>query len=79
VVAEIAEGLIARGKSAATPIAVIANGTRQEQQVVVSTLAGIGKALASSDLPSPALIVMGEVVALRGQLQAVVEQIGAAV
>lgn len=78
VVAEIADGLIARGKAATTPIAVIANGTRQEQKVVVSTLADIGEAIANSDLPSPALIVMGEVVALRGQLHAVVRQIGAA-
>ncbi|MFA5494731.1 MAG: uroporphyrinogen-III C-methyltransferase [Porticoccaceae bacterium] len=70
VVAEIAAGLVARGKSAATPIAVIANGTRGEQQVMVSTLAGIGAALADHRLPSPALIVMGDVVALRGGLQA---------
>jgi len=71
VVAEIAEGLIARGKPAGTPIAVIANGTRSDQRTVAATLADIGRALAASDLPSPALIVVGEVVAKRGQLRQV--------
>ena len=68
VVADIAAGLMARGKPSSTPIAVIANGTCQEQRVVAATLADIGEVLAGSDLPSPALIVMGEVVARRREL-----------
>jgi len=67
VVAEIAAGLVARGKPAATPVAVIANGTGREQEVVVSTLAGIAAGLVARDLPSPALIVMGEVAAMRAR------------
>ena len=72
VVAEIAAGLIARGKAANTPIAVIANGSCSDQQLVVACLADIGAVVAGSDLPSPALIVVGDVVSHRNSLQAVV-------
>ena len=75
VVAEIAAGLLARGKSAATPIAVIANGSRADQQLLVSTLAGVADDLARVELPSPALIILGDVVALRSQLVAIAAQI----
>ncbi|MGD9662753.1 MAG: uroporphyrinogen-III C-methyltransferase [Porticoccaceae bacterium] len=74
VVAEIAEGLIARGKSPRTPIAIIANGSCSDQQLVISNLADIGEVVATSELPSPALIVVGEVVSHRNSLQAVIAQ-----
>ena len=58
----IAEGLLAAGKHPDTPAAVVANGTRIDQEVVTSTLAEIADAAA--DVPTPALIVIGEVVSL---------------
>jgi siroheme synthase len=58
----IAEGLLAAGKHPDTPAAVVANGTRSDQEVVTSTLAEIADAAAS--VPTPALIVIGEVVSL---------------
>jgi uroporphyrin-III C-methyltransferase/precorrin-2 dehydrogenase/sirohydrochlorin ferrochelatase len=65
VIGEIAAGLIARGRPADTPVAVIANGTSADQRMLRSTLAGVGAEAAAADLPSPALIIVGEVAAPR--------------
>ena len=66
VIADIAAGLVARGKPPATPVALIANGSRRDQQVVVATLETVAARLEESGLPSPALIVLGDVVSRRG-------------
>jgi uroporphyrin-III C-methyltransferase len=64
---KISKKLIEIGKPSDCPCAVISKGTTKEQQVVVGTLADIvQKAI---DVPTPALIIVGEVVKLRGQLQ----------
>jgi uroporphyrin-III C-methyltransferase len=47
-------------------VAVISRGTRPDQQTVVGTLSDINDK--AKDLPTPALIVVGEVVRLRDQL-----------
>ncbi len=64
--AEISEGLIRHGRAAETPVAVIGRGTRQDQQVLTGTLEQL-EALAAA-APTPALLVIGEVVNLHGQL-----------
>ncbi len=64
--AEIAAGLIEHGRAPSTPVAVIGRGTRQGQQVLTGTLAQL-EALAAA-APTPALLVIGEVVNLHGQL-----------
>ncbi|DAB29839.1 MAG TPA: uroporphyrinogen-III C-methyltransferase [Sulfurimonas sp. UBA12504] len=65
--AKISKKLIEIGKPSDCPCAVIAKGTTKDQIVVVGTLADIvAKAV---DVPTPALIVVGQVVALREQLQ----------
>jgi uroporphyrin-III C-methyltransferase len=58
----IARRLIAAGRPAATPVAVISRGTTAAQQVVTGTLADI--AARAAHLPPPATIVIGEVVRL---------------
>ncbi|HSZ37480.1 MAG TPA: uroporphyrinogen-III C-methyltransferase [Acidimicrobiales bacterium] len=58
--AAIAEALVAGGRSPDTPAAVIARATTAAQRVAHTTLAG----LASVDLDSPAVIVVGPVVSL---------------
>jgi len=63
---ELAAGLIEHGRAASTPAAVIASGTLPEQRVVVAQLDRIADA--AEDLSAPALIVIGDVVALREAL-----------
>lgn len=64
--AEISAQLIAHGRDAQTPVAVIGRGTRQDQQVLIGTLEEL-EALAQR-APTPALLVIGEVVNLHQQL-----------
>jgi uroporphyrinogen III methyltransferase/synthase len=68
-IAEIADQLIANGRDADTPVAVIRWGTYSHQDTVVSTLAGVAAAVERRKLTSPALIVVGEVVRMRERLQ----------
>jgi uroporphyrin-III C-methyltransferase len=68
VVGRLAERLIAEGKPASTPAAVVSRGTLEDEQVVVAPLGAIGGA--AKDLPTPALVVIGEVVAVREALGA---------
>ena len=63
---KISSKLIEIGKPKDYPCAVISRGTTEDQKVVVSTLKNITKD--AKDLPTPALIIVGEVVKLREQL-----------
>ncbi|TKS61961.1 MAG: HemD protein [Nitrospira sp.] len=64
----IVTNLMAEGRASTTPVAIIRWGTRASQQTVVGTLADIvGKAEAAKMEP-PTVIVVGEVVRLRPQL-----------
>ena len=72
-VAEIAEGLISAGRDPETPAAVIENGTLAEQRAVTASLAELGEAAAT--LSPPALIVVGDVVALAESIQPRLEQL----
>ncbi len=60
--------LIAHGAPAARPAAVIAQGTTAQQRVVRATLATLQGACAGMQLQSPALLVVGDVVALHDAL-----------
>ena len=71
VVARLAERLIAEGKPASTPAAVVSRGTTEDEQVIVAPLGSIGAAAA--DAPTPALVVIGEVVAVREALAVAVQ------
>jgi uroporphyrin-III C-methyltransferase len=62
----VADGLIAAGKDPATPAAVIASGTRPEQVVVTAPLSELA---AQAAVEPPALVVIGEVVALRARIR----------
>jgi len=68
VVGRLAERLMAEGKPASTPAAVISRGTLEDEQVIVAPLRLIGAAAASA--PTPALVVIGEVVAVHQALGA---------
>jgi uroporphyrin-III C-methyltransferase len=71
VVARLAERLIAEGKPASTPAAVVSRGTTEDEQVIVAPLGSIGAAAA--DAPTPALVVIGEVVAVRAAIAVAVQ------
>jgi uroporphyrin-III C-methyltransferase len=62
----VCERLLQEGLDPATPAAVISRGTCPDQEVVVADLADIAEAAAG--LPGPALVVVGEVVAVRERL-----------
>ncbi|HZR95012.1 MAG TPA: uroporphyrinogen-III C-methyltransferase [Gaiellaceae bacterium] len=66
VVERLAERLIEHGKPRLTPVAVVSHGTLETQQVVTAPLAAIGAA--ARNAPTPALVVVGDVVALRDAL-----------
>ncbi len=66
---KIVAQLLARGDKSSTRIALVRWGTTAQQQVVTGTLDTIETEVARSGLKPPALIVVGEVVALREQLQ----------
>jgi uroporphyrinogen III methyltransferase/synthase len=60
----ISRNLIAQGASPDRPVAVISNGTRPTQRTVTGTLTTIEANVAQANLPTPALIVVGDVVKL---------------
>jgi uroporphyrin-III C-methyltransferase / precorrin-2 dehydrogenase / sirohydrochlorin ferrochelatase len=66
--AEISAELIKRGRDAATPVAVIRDGTLASQQVLTSTLGQVAADAADAGVQPPAVIVVGEVVRLRDLL-----------
>ncbi len=56
--------LIAHGRAATTPFALVENGSRREQRVVTGTLADLPDTARAFDVHSPALLILGEVAAL---------------
>jgi len=62
------ERLLAHGRAADTPFALIENGTRPEQRVVAGTLTELSRLAKAHAVESPALLVVGEVAALAGHL-----------
>ncbi|WP_425358314.1 uroporphyrinogen-III synthase [Aeromicrobium marinum] len=67
-IGEAADGLIAAGRSAETPVAMTRVGTTTEQSTVVSTLGAIAADAKEAGMTSPAITVVGEVVAMREAL-----------
>ena len=65
---KIAANLITHGRAPETPVAVIHRGTTEYQKTVVGTLEDIESKAAEADLKPPAVIVVGEVVGLREEL-----------
>ncbi len=65
---ELATAFVAHGASPDLPAAVVDNATRLNQRVVVATLASLGPAARAAGLKGPAIVIVGEVVALRGKL-----------
>lgn len=60
--------LIAHGRAASTPFALVENGSRPEQRVVTGTLAHLAERALSHGVSSPALLILGEVASLATSL-----------
>ncbi len=64
----LADGLIRHGLSEDWPVALIQDGTSEQQRVVTGTLSTIAAQAKAAELISPTLVIIGEVVRLRQQL-----------
>jgi uroporphyrin-III C-methyltransferase len=62
---ETARRLVEDGRSPSTPVAVVSHATLPGERVVVADLETIAAAVARADLPTPALVIVGDVVARR--------------
>lgn len=67
--AYISKQLIAHGRSARTPVAVIEWGTTKEQRTVTGTLESIEQLVLANNIQNPAMILVGEVVGLREKIK----------
>jgi len=65
---KIAENLMRHGRSPDTPVAVIRRGTVPEQKTVSGNLKNISARVENAGLRPPAIIVVGDVVGLRDEL-----------
>ncbi len=63
--AEIADALVGAGRRPATPVAVIERGWTDRQRTIVGSLADIAERTEAAGAGPPAVVVVGDVVALR--------------
>lgn len=66
---DISEKLLASGLAADTPVAIIENGCRKNQRDIISTLSEFPATVLREQVQSPALIIVGQVVNMKEQLQ----------
>jgi siroheme synthase len=64
----IADELMKGGLAADTPVAAIGSATMADQKIVLSTLGRAAADLAASDIPTPVIFVVGDIVTVREQL-----------
>ena len=64
----ICQQLIAHGRAADTPAALVQQGTTVSQRVFTGTLADLAERVASEQVQAPTLVIVGEVVQLREKL-----------
>ena len=71
---EITSQLLPRGCPADKPFAIVAQGTSNDQQVVLGTISDIAERVKAMPLPSPALLMMGDVIKANGYAQQLADQ-----
>jgi uroporphyrin-III C-methyltransferase/precorrin-2 dehydrogenase/sirohydrochlorin ferrochelatase len=64
----IRDQLVQHGRAPSTPVAIVENGSRSNQRVVLATLAELADAGRAAAVQSPALVIVGEVAALAERL-----------
>lgn len=65
----ICSKLVQHGRDATTPVALIEQGTTRHQRTLVATLGTLVEVVGGNQVHAPTLLIVGEVVSLRGQLQ----------
>jgi uroporphyrin-III C-methyltransferase len=65
---EIAAKLIEAGRDPVDPVAVVANATLPQQEIVETRLGAVATLAAERELPTPAVVVVGAVARLRDRL-----------
>lgn len=61
-------GLFQKEGKSATPIAIIQNGTREDEKVGIGTIGSIEEIVVKEQLSNPAIIIIGEVVSHRAAI-----------
>ena len=72
----VAAGLVMAGRSPLTPVAIVERGWQPGQRTTVGTLADIAARAVAAGVQSPAVIVVGEVVAVGQQIANGVARLG---
>jgi uroporphyrin-III C-methyltransferase/precorrin-2 dehydrogenase/sirohydrochlorin ferrochelatase len=67
-VARVQAELLRHGRSSATPIAIVENGSRPQQRVIIGELGEAAELATSHQVSSPALLIVGAVAALGASL-----------
>jgi uroporphyrin-III C-methyltransferase / precorrin-2 dehydrogenase / sirohydrochlorin ferrochelatase len=75
--AAVAETLIHHGRSAQTPVSVIADGTLPTQRTIVATLDTVAASVAEDGIRPPAVVVIGEVVNVAAEIAELVQRMPA--
>ncbi|WAJ39908.1 siroheme synthase CysG [Pseudomonas sp. GOM7] len=65
---DICAQLVAHGRAANTPAALVQQGTTQSQRVFTGTLESLPQLVAEHEVHAPTLVIVGEVVTLRDKL-----------
>ena len=66
--AKICAQLIAHGRDAQTPVAIVQKGTTADQKVIIGTLEDLPEKVSRQKIQAPTLIIVGEVVQLHEKL-----------
>lgn len=64
----LVDGIVERGIDPETPAAIIDNGTRENQRVIIGTISNLEEKARAEDLKGPSIIVIGSVVTLHENL-----------
>jgi uroporphyrin-III C-methyltransferase/precorrin-2 dehydrogenase/sirohydrochlorin ferrochelatase len=72
----VAATLMKHGRRGNSPVSVISDGTMPSQRTIYSTLEDVERRLADEGIRSPAVVVIGRVVAVAAELAALARDLG---
>ena len=75
-VGAVTSALMKHGRPADCPVSVIADGTMPTQRTIYSTLQDVERRLVEEGVRSPAVVVIGGVVAVAAELAALARDLG---